>query len=107
MKEDAHDEQSDAWQTVGAVTAKLLLHLMEVDFKTPDDVQLVENEPADDSLVESHEMSSQLKPHGPTSGIAATVATGRGLMFTTVASCGVACTNSEWVCNADQPADIS
>lgn len=48
------DEQSDAWQTVGAVTAKLLLHLMEVDFHAVDDVELVDHKPADNDLVERH-----------------------------------------------------
>ena len=43
--EGAHEDDSETWQTVGAVTARILLHLMNVDFKPPDDVDLVDNQP--------------------------------------------------------------
>ena len=53
--EGTHDNDDlDTWQTVGAVTAKLLLRLKQVNFHAVDDVQLVDHEPANDNLVESH-----------------------------------------------------
>ena len=69
---DKHDdEQSETWQTVGAVTAKLLLRLMEVDFKSPNDENLVDDQPRQNDLGPSHQTISHSKPHSPASGIAA------------------------------------
>ena len=49
------DDELGAWQSVGAVTAKLLLRLKQVDFHAVDDEKLVEHEPQNDELVESHD----------------------------------------------------
>lgn len=53
MEEDTHDDL-DTWQTVGAVTAKLLLRLKQVNFHAVDDEKLIQNQPRDDELVEDH-----------------------------------------------------
>ena len=61
MKEADNEElELDAWQTVGAVTAKLLLHLMDVNFHTPDDENLVDDQPTHDALPPSHVHNSKM-----------------------------------------------
>jgi hypothetical protein len=45
MEETHDDEQSDAWQTVGAVTAKLLLQITVIDLNPDDDDEDVEPDP--------------------------------------------------------------
>jgi len=45
MKGEHDDEQSDTWQTVGAVTAKLLLLLEDVDLKAIENENLVDDQP--------------------------------------------------------------
>ena len=58
MVRDTHDNDddlsSDTWQSVGAVTAKLLLRLKQVDFHAVDDEKLVDDQPRNDELVEGH-----------------------------------------------------
>ena len=54
MKEAEDELGLSTWQTVGAVTAKLLLRLKQVDFHSVDDEKLIQNEPRNDDLVESH-----------------------------------------------------
>lgn len=52
--EGTHDDDLDTWQSVGAVTAKLLLRLKQVDFHAVDDEKLVDDQPADDGLNDGH-----------------------------------------------------
>ena len=53
--EGTHDNDDlDTWQSVGAVTAKLLLRLKQVDFHAVDDEKLVDDQPRNDELVEGH-----------------------------------------------------
>ena len=49
-----HDDDLSAWQTVGAVTAKLLLRLKQVNFHAVDDEKLVQDEPRNEDLVDGH-----------------------------------------------------
>ena len=54
MEEGTHDDDLDTWQAVGAVTAKLLLRLKQVDFHAVDDEKLVQNEPAPEDRPKRH-----------------------------------------------------